>query len=245
MCISVVQNRCQDIWTSVEPYLVPCAVASGVTFLVNQIWGNIAALCFAAGAVGMGVAFPYLVTEITKDDVLMGFARLVLIAVLPFFGPLGIAGSVGLSALSSLTQDVRLYAIRAKVAEAGANAFAIEKKHEDIAKERKTMIEECDKKNQVAETYWHSVRPVNSVYQALEKYERMIQDNQAFLIKTLEQFGASGDYKAAEAIIDDIKRLKAFIDSLTAENLEINKYVNAALLRIRPVLEPGVPHGNN
>lgn len=245
MCIAVVQNRCQDMWISVEPYVIPSVIASGVVFVVNQLWGNIAAICFAAGAVGIGAAFPFIVTQITKDDAVMGFARLVLIAVLPFFGPYGIVGSVGLSVAFSLARDIRLYAIRAKIAEADAITTTIENKHKELMEARKSMIAECDKKNADAENYWRSARPVDAVYQALERYEGMTKDNQAFFIKTIERMGASDNHEAAGEIIEDIKKFKEHIDSLMVKNLEIKKSVAAALLQMTSAQQLGVSRGNN
>jgi hypothetical protein len=245
MCIPALENRCQHIWSTVEPYLVPCAIASGVTFVVNQLWGTIAAISFAGSAVGISIAFPFLVTQMTADDAFMGIARLVLIAVLPFFGTYGIVGSVGLSALASLTQDVRLYSIRAKVAQADSIACAIEKKQQELSEARKAMIKECDERNASAESYWRSVRPVEGVTQALERYERMTQENQRFFAQMVEQLGKPGSHEAAAEIITDIKKFKKFVDDTAHRSNQINNRMQVVLEQLGHAQLSGVVHDDN
>lgn len=245
MCISALENRSQHIWSNVEPYIVPCALASGVAFVVNQLWGAIAAISFAGGAVGIGIAFPYLVTQMTTDDAFMGIARLVLTAVLPFFGTYGIVGSVGLSALASLTQDVRLYSIRAKVAQADSIACAIEKKQQELSEARKAMIKECDERNASAEAYWRSVRPVEGVTQALERCERRAEESQAFFKDAINRLGAPGSHDSAEEIIVDIKKFKAFVDATTRRNHELNTRMEALLAQMGHSQPAEVVHDGN
>ncbi len=226
------QNTLQEAWSKTEPYLMPAAIAVGVTFIVHQLWGATAALCFGAAAVGIGAAFPFLITELTQNDISLSVARLVLIGILPFFGPVGILGSVALSAISSFTQDIRLFSIRSKLSDADRLAADIIKKREELIKARQTLIQECQEKNVAAENYWKSARPVESVYQSIDRYEQMTKDNQAFFANMLEQLKKQESHEAATDIIEDIKKFKVFIDAVTAKYEEVKTRALAAYLRI-------------
>jgi len=226
------QNTVRDVWSQAEPYLMPAAIAAGVTFIVHQLWGATASLCFGAAVVGIGAAFPFLITELTQNDISLSVARLVLIGVLPFFGPVGILGSVALSAISSFTQDIRLFSIRSKLSDADRLAADIIKKREELIKARQTMIQECTEKNIAAENYWKSARPVESVYQSIDRYEQMTKDNQAFFANMLEQLKKQESHAAAADIIEDIKKFKVFIDAVTAKYEEVKRRALAAYVKI-------------
>ena len=107
------------------------------------------------------------------------------------------------------------------------------------------MIKECDERNASAEAYWRSVRPVEGVTQALERYERMTQENQSFFTKTLEQLGTPGSHEAAAEIIVDIQKFRAFVDATTRRNKEINERMIAVLERLGQASIPEVAHDGN
>lgn len=142
MCIQAIQNGWQDVWTKAEPYVVPVAFAGGVALLVNLVWGNIASACFVVVAGSVGLKYPSLIKVIAEDNFLMSLARLVLMAVLPFFGTLGILGMVTMSAASTLVKDFRLYVCRERLELAEAKITATNTRRQEQITSTAAMIVE-------------------------------------------------------------------------------------------------------
>jgi hypothetical protein len=199
MCVETVQREGQKMWGMVEPYAVPGAVAAGVTFIVNQIWGEVAAVCFLAGAMGFAFAFPSVISQITQDDVVMVVVRSILTIALPFFGPIGIAGCVGISVLSNIAQDLRLYSIREKLSRADAIGVELEKKAHERALEREKLIAKANEKALEAEKMFKEMPNAGlNVSELVSAFEEKIQGIITRLGQSLADFPQDEFEKIAE-----------------------------------------------
>ncbi len=214
MDISCVQTRCQDGWTRIEPYILPTTIAVGVAVVINQIWGSFAACGFAAACLGSCITFPFLITEVTKQDMAISIARLTLIAVLPFFGTWGILASVALAAASAFTQDIRLYNIRSMIKEANAIADEIKRDRESLLIARKELIEECEAKNKSAQEFWSNARPLKEVNEQIARYKALTEQNKAFFDEVIEGLHKQGETSAADKLVATLDDLRLTIDVL-------------------------------
>lgn len=138
MAVHAVQKDGFDAWSRVQPYIVPGAVVTGITFVVNHVWGKVAAVSFLGVVVGVAVSFPHIIKELSEDSFYLNIARHVLIVVLPFFGTYGIYGSIGIATLTALAKDYRLYNMRGQFYEVNSK---FEKLSGELKAETKTANE--------------------------------------------------------------------------------------------------------
>jgi len=197
---------------------MPATIAAGVAIVINQLWGTVMACGFAAGVVGITITFPFLITEISKQDMAISVARLTLIAVLPFFGTWGILASVALAAASAFTQDIRLYNIRAKIKEANGLAEEIKKDREALIIARKEMLEECAAKNESAREFWQNAKPLEDVHAALARYKALVEQNKAFFDKVIADLDKAGESAEAKNLIATLEELKKTVEGLVAND---------------------------
>jgi len=223
--MNIVQTRLQETWTQVEPYAMPAGVAVGSALVINQLWGSVAAASFAAALVIAGTTFPHLITEITEQDLALGGARIVLMAVMPFFGAWGIIASLCLGAVSSFTQDIRLYSIRRDVKENIRLANEIKREREELIQQRIAMVEECEQKCREAEEFWQRQQPVNAVSESIARYEALTEENRRFFENALNNPEFQNRTDEAKELVDQLEELKAYVLTLAAENRQLTEQV--------------------
>jgi hypothetical protein len=217
MTIQAVRDGIQHAWKASEPYHMPAVIASGVCVIVAQVWGATMAACFTVGVVGFACAFPQVVTQLTSDDVLLPMARLVLMAVLPFFGPLGIASSVAIAAVSMGSQDLQLFRLRAKQAANQAMISDIKSKSQDLLDARCALIKECNEANASNLAHWNERQPAQAVLTALDRVEKMIREGKADMENTLSSLTQEEALEKARGIAAEFAELRAFVDRLAAQ----------------------------
>ncbi len=208
---------------------MPTTIAVGVAVIVNQLWGSVAACGFAAAVVGTCVTFPFLISEVTKQDMAISIARLTLIAVLPFFGTWGILASVALAAASAFTQDIRLYNIRSIIKEANSLAEDIKKERASLILARKELLEECEAKNKSAKEFWENARPLKEVNELILRYKELAAQNKAFFDKVIEDLDRQGETEQAEEFVKTFDLLKSTIEDLRVKYSALESVVAGAL----------------
>ncbi|MBS0634280.1 MAG: hypothetical protein JSR37_02310 [Verrucomicrobia bacterium] len=218
----------QNMWARIEPLVAPAAVGLGATLAVSYLYGSVAACCFGAVLVGAGIELHDTIVNISKNEIFVGIARLVAMAVLPFFGTWGIFASVGIAAFSSFSLDVRLHAVRQKQKEADRLIQTIQRQREALQKELQTMAEERTTHNARLEAFFKGVKPLDAIIQTLDRFEESIKKVQS----SLEEKLAQEDYTAANDILDEISRFKAFVDKTAADAFELHKHIAAITVKL-------------
>ncbi|MBS0655377.1 MAG: hypothetical protein JSR46_06360 [Verrucomicrobia bacterium] len=193
MCIQAIQTGCQDIWNhdawdDLKPYVMTAVIGVGVAFVVSQVWGGVAAVCFLAGSVGFAAAFPSIITQITKDDLLISLIRAVMLVVLPFFGPLGILGSVSIAVISEFASDIRLFTIREKLSACDEMLGDLKKKLNERTQEREAMLVNAEEICSEGETYLQSLKTDEEVLSVILAFKDEIEAYKGRLREIVEKF---------------------------------------------------------
>lgn len=237
---SSIQNRAYDAWTRVEPYVVPGAVVAGVTLIVSQVWGHVAATCFLAVAVGVGVTFPFIVTELTKGNFYLSIAQQMIVVVMPLFGPPGVIGAAALSALLIVAKDIRIYQLRGEINSVAQKVSTYSTKLAAEIEKTKKQIDDFNKKETQIDTKLKGLETVDQNISRADKLLGEIKEKREFLDATLKEFDskenerkeATGKKKIEIADLKkDIEETKQKVDTHIAEIEPLLQQVREALGR--------------
>lgn len=249
--IQNVQNGFQDVWSGLEPYVIPATVATGVALIINQFWGTLAAVCFAGACAGFTVCFPYVVKEIATDNPLASLARLSLIVALPLFGPAGMVASVGISVVSSLAKDFRMYGIRSSVSEIDSKLTEFNRKANNRAALREEKIQEFEAQRVKNTSLLASLQANETIATKTQERLAELQNTRQNLQRLLQNHDARAEerQKTTEEIKADLARLTNSVEELQKGYQELNKQASAIIARTETALDQvqtwGVTYGHN
>lgn len=241
MYLQAVQNRCIDAWARFEPYAVPVAVSSGVALIVNQLWGRVAAVCFLAGVVGIGVSFPILITELSKGGVYLQVAQLVVITVLPMFGFGGVVGAVGLSALLVVVKDFRLYALRKEVEDIKNIVAVSNKKLDDEIKKTQARIDDFRNKETIINGKLSSLHTVDESVARADKLLCESKEKRDYLDSILKEHQEKTQerQKSTKEIKNDISSLKKSVEEIRQQVQQLTADAATIIAEAEQVLGRG------
>lgn len=200
MAIQTIQNG----WSEIEPYLVPAIATVGTTFIVNKVWGNVAALFFAASTLGFTLSFPSIVKVLSSDDLLVGVVRVVISVALLFFGPQGVILSGTISLGLFLLRDVGLYKVREQLDEATNKLLNLKKNAEKRDTGRTKLQEDCKELNKSLELI---PQPNGALSDAIQALEQKVSETADFLAKVITGAHLEEREQLARRIIDQLGQL--------------------------------------
>ncbi len=188
MSVAAVANQ-PTVWERVGPYVVPLAHVAGVTFIVSQVWGRVAAAAFLGVTIAASFAFPSIRDQITKNDLVSAVARAVVLVALTFFGFKGVIVAVGVAAISGVFQDLRMFQIRARLAAAETLIKASNTKLADLTRKRDELIAACNKKCEDTEAKLKTLAiNEDAARKTIDALEQKLVDYQAKLKTMLNGF---------------------------------------------------------
>ena len=228
--MAVVANRVNS-WAKIEPYIVPGAIVAGVTLVVAQLWGNIAATCFLAVSIGVGLGFPRIITAITKGNFYVSVAQTAVIAALPLLGAPGIIGAAALSSVLLISKDVRIYQLRSEINTIKQKIAAHSKKLEEEIKKTKKHIEDFGKNETSINSKMKGLETVDEKIIRADKLLGEIKEKRTSLDKTLKDFEDKSEEREQAT-----NRKKQKISDLKKTVAETKTRVERYIAQIEPLL---------